>query len=62
LISHRTTSHDHHEADDSIERMVQILKKGLWKYKLQKERTSDWDIQLPWLAMGYQFNKQTFLA
>jgi hypothetical protein len=29
LISHRTTSHDHHEADDSIERMVQILKKGL---------------------------------
>jgi hypothetical protein len=26
------------------------------------EHTSDWDIQLPWLAMGYQFNKQTSLA
>jgi hypothetical protein len=37
-------SHDHHETDDFIESMVQILKKGLWKYGLQKEHTSDWDI------------------
>ncbi len=29
LINHRSTSHDHHEVDDLIEKMVQILKRGL---------------------------------
>jgi hypothetical protein len=29
LINNRTTSHDHHEIDDLIERMVHISNKGL---------------------------------
>jgi hypothetical protein len=29
LINHRITFHDHHEADDLIEKMVQKLKKCL---------------------------------
>jgi hypothetical protein len=35
LINHRITSHNHHEVDDLIERMVHISNKGLWKYGLQ---------------------------
>jgi hypothetical protein len=36
-----------------------MVKKGLQKLGLLKGHISDWDIELPWLAMGYQFNKQT---
>ncbi len=29
---------------------------------MKKGHTNDWNIQLPWLTMGYQFNKQTSLV
>ncbi len=29
------------------------MKQGLHKYGLQKGHSKDWDLQLPWLAMGY---------
>jgi hypothetical protein len=38
------------------------VKRGLWKYSLNKEHHGDWDLQLPWIAMGYQFSKQASLA
>jgi hypothetical protein len=38
------------------------MKKALRKYGLQKGHLGDWDIQSPWLAMGYQFSCQTSLA
>jgi hypothetical protein len=62
LIDHHTTSRDHPEADGLAERMVQTVKKALRKYGLQNGHLGDWDIQLPWLAMGYRFSCQASLA
>jgi hypothetical protein len=62
LIDHRTTSRDHLEADGLAERLVQTVKRVLRKYGLQSGHVSDWDLQLPWLAMGYRFGNQASLA
>jgi hypothetical protein len=62
LIDHRTTSRDHLEANGLAEPLVQTVKRGLRKYSLKKGHHGDWDLQLPWIAMGYQFNKQASLA
>jgi transposase InsO family protein len=62
MIDHRTTSRDHPEADGLAERMVQTVKRGLRKYSLKKGHHGDWDLQLPWIAMGYRFSKQASLA
>jgi len=62
LMDHRTTSRDHPEADGLAERVVQIVKRALRKYGLQRGHVSDWDLQLPWLAIGYRFSKQASLA
>jgi hypothetical protein len=39
-----------------------MVKRALHKYGLQKVHLGDWDIQSPWLAMGYQFSCQASLA
>jgi hypothetical protein len=39
-----------------------MVKKALRKYGLQKGHLRDWDIQSPWLAMGYRFSCQASLA
>ncbi len=57
LIDHRTTSRDHPEADGLAKRVVQTVKRALRKYGLQKGHLGDWDIQSPWLAMGYRFSR-----
>ncbi len=62
LIDHRTTSRDHREADGLAERVVQTVKRALLKYGMQKGHLGDWDIQSPWLAMGYRFSRQASLA
>jgi hypothetical protein len=62
MIDHGTTSRDHPEADGLAERMVQTVKRGLRKYNLNKGHHGDWDLQLPWIAMGYRFSKQASLA
>lgn len=31
-------------------------------YGLQKRHFGDWDLQLPWLAINYQFNEQMSLV
>jgi hypothetical protein len=38
------------------------MKRALRKYSLQIVHVSDWDLQLPWLVMGYRFSKQASLA
>jgi hypothetical protein len=38
------------------------MKKGLQKYGLQKGHTWNRDLQLPWLIMGYKFNRQVSLS
>lgn len=62
LIDHRTTSRDHPEADGLAERMVQTTKLALRKYGLAAGNHDNWDLQLPWLSMGYNFSKQASLA
>jgi hypothetical protein len=62
MIDHRTTSRDHPEANGLAECMVQTVKRGLQKYSLNKGHHGDWDLQLLWIAMGYRFSKQAFLA
>jgi transposase-like protein len=62
LIDHRTMSRDHLKANGLVERVVQTVKRTLRKYGLQKGHLGDWDIQSPWLAMGYRFNRQASLA
>jgi hypothetical protein len=38
------------------------MKRASRKYGLQEGHLRDWDIQSPWLAMGYRFSHQTSLA
>ncbi|CAM6113779.1 unnamed protein product [Calypogeia fissa] len=61
LIDHRRTSRDHPQADGLAERMVQTCKKGLRKTCLTKNK-SDWDLQLPYIAMGYRMSKHASLS
>ena len=56
-IQHRSTSAYHPEANGLTERAVQTFKRGLRKYALVHD-TRDWDLELPWLLMGYRFSKQ----
>jgi hypothetical protein len=34
------------------------MKWGLQNDGLDKNHTQNWDLQLPWLAMGYRFSRQ----
>ena len=62
LIDYRTTSWDHLKADGLAKRVVQTTKCGLRKYGLLWGSHRDWDLMLPWIAMGYRFSRQTSLA
>jgi hypothetical protein len=42
LIDHCTTSRDHPKVNMLVERMVQMVKWGLWKCGLHKGYTQDW--------------------
>jgi len=42
--------------------VVQTVKRALCKYGLRKGHLGDWDIQSPWLAMGYRFSRQASLV
>lgn len=57
LIDYRTTSRDHLKADGLAERMVQTVKRGLRKYGLLQGGDRDWDVMIPWIAMGYRFSR-----
>ncbi len=60
LIDHRWTSRDHPQADGLVKRMVQTCKKGLQKIYLTKNK-EDWNLALPYIAMGYRMSKHTSL-
>ena len=44
------------------EHVVQTVRQGLHKYGLLRGSHHNWHLMLPWIAMGYQFNKQTILG
>ena len=52
-IDHRLASRQHPQADGMSERMVQTMKQGLRKTLLERAAT-DWDLVLPYVAMGYR--------
>ncbi len=60
LINHRRTSKNHPQADGFVKKMVQTCKKGLWKIYFTRNK-EDWDLALPYIAMGYKMSKHAFL-
>ncbi len=61
LIDHCQTSRDHLQANDHVEKMVQTCKKGLRKICLTGNK-EDWDLALPYIAMGYRMSKHASLS
>jgi hypothetical protein len=61
LIDHRPTSAHHPQANGLSERIVQVVKRSLRKWCLG-HAAEQWDMYLPWVAMGYNFSVQTSLA
>lgn len=46
LTNHCTTSTNHLEADGLAEKIVQIVKRGLRKYRLLARNHCDWDFEI----------------
>ena len=60
-IDYRLDSRKHLQADGLAERMVQTMKQGLRKTLLERAAT-DWDLVLPYVAMGYRMTQQKALG
>ena len=56
-IAHRLASRKHLQGDGLVERMVQTLKNGFRKVLLDMSKT-EWDLYMPYIAMGYRMSKQ----
>jgi hypothetical protein len=61
LIDHHQTSRDHPQADGLVKKMVQTCKKGLRKICFTRNK-EDWDLALPYIAMGYRMSKHASLS
>jgi len=58
FVDHRVTSAYHPQANGMAERVVQVVKQGLRKL-CEGKGTQQWDLQLPWVALGYRCSKQS---
>jgi transposase InsO family protein len=61
LIDHRWTSKYHPRFDGLVERMVQTCKKGFRKICLTRNK-EDWDLAVPYIALGYKMSKHASLS
>ena len=61
VITHRMASREHPQSDGLTKRMVQTMKNGLRK-KLLTQHRDDWDLFLPYVAMGYRMTPQSSLG
>jgi hypothetical protein len=54
---------NHHlEVNRLVEQMVHVIKQNFRRYGLQKGHAQNWNLQLPWLVIGYRFNQQASLT
>jgi hypothetical protein len=58
LIDARHTSANHPQANGMTERCVKTIKTALKAMCLGKQSTKDWDLELPWLLLGYRCSPQ----
>jgi hypothetical protein len=61
LVDHCATSAYHPQANGLSERVVGVVKRSLRKWCLG-HAAEEWDVYLPWVAMGYNFSAQASLA
>jgi hypothetical protein len=61
FLDHRATSAYHPQANGLSERVVGVVKRSLRKWCLG-HASEEWDVYLPWVAMGYNFSAQASLA
>ncbi len=61
LIDHHRTSKDHPQVDGLVVKMVQTCKKGFRKICLIGNK-EDWDLALPYIAMGYMMFRHDYLS
>lgn len=58
FVDHRLTSPFHPQANGLAERVVQVVKRSLRKL-CETRSTTQWDQQLPWVALGYRCSRQS---
>jgi hypothetical protein len=58
FVDHRVTSPFHPQANGLAERVVQVVKRSLRKL-CETRSTTQWDQQLPWVALGYRCSRQS---
>lgn len=58
FIDHRRTSAYRPQADGLAERVVQTMKRCLDKVCDSPEKKTTWDLELPWVALGYRCSPQ----
>jgi hypothetical protein len=57
-IDSRATSANHPAANGAAEKAVHIVKRALEKTCLHKQNVRDWDMEVPWLLLGYNCSPQ----
>jgi len=58
LIDSRPTSASHPQANGLSEKCVHTVKTALKKMCLGKQSVKDWDMEIPWLLLGYRCSPQ----
>jgi hypothetical protein len=58
LIDSRSTSANHPQANGMSEKCVQTVKRALKKLCLEKQDAHNWDLEVPWLLLGYRCSPQ----